>query len=144
MRRDRRRPGSSSARILTPIVVAVIAPTLPPRGRDQRIHQPGLRQTPWLFGIVTPDPPSANPAVYFRLHAGRLQAARRRARAGRASRPRDNPGVHIPWLMVTTTIVLFPGRVRHGRACPTAGGGRRAGAEPPRFNLSGGRPARCR
>ncbi len=89
--------------ILTPIVVAVIAPDLPP-GDATNASSGQVFDNTVLFGIVTPIAVAI--AVYF---AYTLVVFRRRGdepeQEGVAAR--DNPGVHIPWLMVTTTIVLF-------------------------------------
>lgn len=89
--------------ILTPIVVAVIAPTLPPGNATEASSNQVFDDTV-LFGIVTPIAVAI--AVYF---AYTLIVFRRRggepAEEGVATR--DNPGVHIPWLVVTIVIVLF-------------------------------------
>ena len=89
--------------ILTPVVVAVIAPTLPP-GNATSASSGQVFDNTLLFGIVTPIAVAI--AVYF---AYTLFVFRRRggepAEEGVATR--DNPGVHIPWLVVTTVIVLF-------------------------------------
>ena len=88
--------------ILTPIVVAVIAPNLPP-GDATNASSGQVFDNTVLFGIVTPVAVAI--AVYF---AYAMVVFRRRGpepQEGVATR--DNPGVHIPWLGVTSTIVLF-------------------------------------
>src|SRR5258706_15351826 len=89
--------------ILTPIVVAVIAPGLPP-GNATSASSGQVFDNTVLFGIVSPVAVAI--AVYFgyalivfRRHGGEP------SEEGVATR--DNPGVHIPWLVVTTLIVLF-------------------------------------
>jgi cytochrome c oxidase subunit 2 len=117
--------------ILTPIVVAVIAPTLPP-GDATNASTGQVFDNTVLFGIVTPIAVAI--AVYF---AYTLVVFRRRGdepgQEGVAAR--DNPGVHIPWLAVTTTIVLFLatfGTIELSDA--GAGGGQ---GPSPAFKLSG-------
>jgi cytochrome c oxidase subunit II len=117
--------------ILTPIVVAVIAPTLPPGNATEASSNQVFDDTV-LFGIVTPIAVAI--AVYF---AYTLIVFRRRggepAEEGVATR--DNPGVHIPWLVVTIVIVLFLaifGTVELTDA--GAGGGQ---GPSPAFKLSG-------
>jgi cytochrome c oxidase subunit 2 len=88
--------------ILTPIVVAVIAPTLPP-GNATNASSGQVFDNTVLFGIVTPIAVAI--AVYF---AYALVVFRRRgAEPQEGVATRDNPGVHIPWLATTTVIVLF-------------------------------------
>jgi cytochrome c oxidase subunit 2 len=89
--------------ILTPIVVAVIAPDLPPGNATSAASGQVFDDTV-LFGIVTPIAVAI--AVYFAyaLFVFRRQSGEA-AEEGEATR--DNPGVHIPWLVVTITIVLF-------------------------------------
>lgn len=88
--------------ILTPIVVAVIAPNLPP-GNATNASSGQVVDNTVLFGVVTPIAVAI--AVYFGYT---LIVFRRRAGdpAEEGEATRDNPGVHIPWLAVTTTIVL--------------------------------------
>jgi cytochrome c oxidase subunit 2 len=89
--------------ILTPIVIAVIAPSLPP-GNATNASSGQVFDNTVLLGIVTPIAVAI--AVYFgyTLFVFRRQP-REAAEEGEATR--DNPGVHIPWLVVTTLIVLF-------------------------------------
>jgi cytochrome c oxidase subunit II len=88
--------------ILTPIVVAVIAPTLPP-GEATSAAAGQLYDDTVLFGIVTPIAVAI--IVYF---AYTMLVFRRRGEpAEEGIATRDNPAVHIPWLVGTTIIVLF-------------------------------------
>jgi cytochrome c oxidase subunit 2 len=89
--------------ILTPIVVAVIAPDLPP-GNATNAASGQVFDDTVLLGIVTPIAVAI--AVYFAytLFVFRRQSDQP-AEEGEATR--DNPGVHIPWLVITTVIVLF-------------------------------------
>ncbi|MFN8164065.1 MAG: cytochrome c oxidase subunit II [Solirubrobacterales bacterium] len=89
--------------ILTPIVVAVIAPTLPP-GNATTASSSQVVDNTVLFGILTPIAVAI--VVYF---AYTLFVFRRRGgdpeEEGVATR--DNPAVHVPWLAGTIVIVLF-------------------------------------
>jgi len=116
--------------ILTPIVVAVIAPTLPPGdATDAAANQ--LFDDTVLLGIVTPIAVAI--AVFF---AYTMFVFRRRgdlAEEGVATR--DNPGVHIPWLVVTIVIVLFLATFGTAELADAGSGG---GQGPqPAFKLSG-------
>ncbi len=88
--------------IATPIVVAVIAPTLPPGDASSAASGQVFDNTV-LFGIVTPI--AATILVYF---AYTLVVFRRRAEGPQEGVAiRDDSRVHVPWLVVTTIIVLF-------------------------------------
>jgi cytochrome c oxidase subunit 2 len=88
--------------IATPIVVAVIAPTLPP-GKASNAASGQLFDNTVLFGIVTPI--AATLLVYF---AYTLVVFRRREGGPREGVAiSDDSRVHVPWLVVTTVIVLF-------------------------------------
>ncbi len=116
--------------ILTPIVVAVIAPTLPP-GDATSAAANQLYDDTVLLGIVTPIAVAI--IVYFGYTM--LVFRRRGELAEEGVATRDNPRVHIPWLVGTTVIVLFLatfGTVELADA--GAGGGQ--GPEPA-FKLSG-------
>jgi cytochrome c oxidase subunit 2 len=116
--------------ILTPIVVAVIAPTLPP-GDATSAAANQLTDDTVLLGIVTPIAVAI--IVYFAYTM--LVFRRRGESAEEGAATRDNPAVHIPWLVGTTVIVLFLatfGTVELADA--GAGGGQ--GPEPA-FKLSG-------
>lgn len=117
--------------ILTPIVVAVIAPTLPPGNATEASSNQVFDDTV-LLGIVTPIAVALG--VYF---AYTLIVFRRRdadpAEEGVATR--DNPSIHVPWLVGTIVIVLFLaifGTVELTDA--GAGGGQ---GPSPAFKLSG-------
>jgi cytochrome c oxidase subunit 2 len=111
--------------ILTPIVVVVIAPTLPP-GNATSASSGQVFDDTVLFGIVTPIAVAL--AVYF---AYTLIVFRRRdgepGEEGVATR--DNPVVHIPWVAVTTVIVLFLASFGTVELAD-AGGGGGEGPEP--------------
>jgi cytochrome c oxidase subunit 2 len=88
--------------IATPIVVAVIAPTLPP-GNASSASSGQLHDNTVLFGIVTPIAATlvvffAYTLVVFRRHGGGPQEGEATA---------DDPRVNGAWLLVTTVIVLF-------------------------------------
>jgi cytochrome c oxidase subunit II len=88
--------------IATPIVVAVIAPTLPP-GNSTNASSGQVFDNTVLFGIVTPI--AATILVYF---AYSLVAFRHREEApSEGVAIRGDSRVHVPWLVVTTIIVLF-------------------------------------
>ncbi|MBS1878963.1 MAG: cytochrome c oxidase subunit II [Actinobacteria bacterium] len=88
--------------ILTPIVVAVIAPTLPP-GDATSAADNQLSDDTLLLGIVTPI--AVAMIVYF---AYTMIVFRRRGEpTEEGPATRDNRAVHIPWLVGTTAIVLF-------------------------------------
>ena len=89
--------------ILTPIVVAVIAPTLPP-GNASSATAGQLFDNTVLFGIVTPIAVAI--AVVFFAYS-MVVFRRRGSEPQEGVATRDNPGVHIPWLVGTTVIVLF-------------------------------------
>jgi cytochrome c oxidase subunit 2 len=116
--------------ILTPIVVAVIAPTLPP-GEATNAAAGQVFDDTVLFGIVTPIAVAI--AVYF---AYTMLVFRRRGEpAEEGVATRDNQAVHIPWLVGTTVIVLF--LAAFGTVELTdAGAGGGEGPEPA-FKLSG-------
>ena len=88
--------------ILTPIVIAVIAPTLPP-GNATNASSGQVFDDTVLFGIVTPIAVAI--AVYFGYAMFVFRRRGPEPQEGEATR--DNPGVHIPWLVATTVIVLF-------------------------------------
>jgi cytochrome c oxidase subunit 2 len=116
--------------ILTPIVVAVIAPTLPP-GEGTSAAAGQLFDDTVLLGIVTPIAVAI--AVYF---AYTMVVFRRRGEpAEEGVATRDNPGVHIPWLIATTVIVLFLATFGTVELAD-AGSGGGEGPEPA-FKLSG-------
>jgi cytochrome c oxidase subunit II len=88
--------------IATPIVVAVIAPTLPP-GNATNASSSQVFDNTVLFGIVTPI--AATILVYF---AYTLVVFRRREEGPQEGVAiRGDSRVHVPWLVVTTIIVLF-------------------------------------
>ncbi|HEY0316995.1 MAG TPA: cytochrome c oxidase subunit II [Solirubrobacterales bacterium] len=88
--------------ILTPIVVVVIAPTLPP-GKATNASSSQVFDNTVLFGILTPIAVAI--AVYF---AYALVVFRHRgAEPEEGVATRDNPAVHVPWLATTSVIVLF-------------------------------------
>jgi cytochrome c oxidase subunit 2 len=88
--------------IATPIVVAVIAPTLPP-GNATNASSGQVLDNTVLFGILTPI--AATILVYF---AYTLVVFRRREEGPQEGVAiRDDSRVHVPWLVVTTIIVLF-------------------------------------
>ncbi|MBA3865048.1 MAG: cytochrome c oxidase subunit II [Solirubrobacterales bacterium] len=116
--------------ILTPIVVAVIAPTLPP-GDATSAAANQLFDDTLLLGIVTPIAVAI--IVYFAYAMIVFRRQGEPSEEGVATR--DNRAVHIPWLAGTTVIVLFLatfGTVELADA--GAGGGQ--GPEPA-FKLSG-------
>jgi cytochrome c oxidase subunit 2 len=116
--------------ILTPIVVAVIAPTLPP-GDATSAAENQLEDDTVLLGIVTPIAVAI--IVYFVYTM--IVFRRRGEPAEEGVATRDNPAVHVPWLAGTTVIVLFLatfGTVELADA--GAGGGQ--GPEPA-FKMSG-------
>jgi cytochrome c oxidase subunit II len=91
-----------SSAIATPIVVAVIAPTLPP-GKATSASSSQVFDNTVLLGIVTPI--AASILVYF---AYTLVVFRRREDGPEEGVAiRDDSRVHVPWLVVTTIIVLF-------------------------------------
>jgi cytochrome c oxidase subunit II len=88
--------------IVTPIVVAVIAPTLPP-GNGSTASSGQVFDNTVLLGIVTPIAVAI--IVYF---AYTLVVFRRRgAESQEGVAIRDDSRVHVPWLVVTTIIVVF-------------------------------------
>jgi cytochrome c oxidase subunit 2 len=88
--------------IATPIVVAVIAPNLPP-GDGTSASSGQVFDNTVLFGIVTPI--AATILVYF---AYTLVVFRRRDEGPQEGAAiRDDSRVHVPWLVVTTLIVFF-------------------------------------
>ncbi len=88
--------------IATPIVVAVIAPTLPP-GNGSGPAAGQVFDNTVLFGIVTPI--AVGIIVYF---AYTLVVFRRReAEPQEGVAIRDDSRVQVTWLVVTTIIVLF-------------------------------------
>jgi cytochrome c oxidase subunit II len=88
--------------IATPIVVAVIAPTLPPGDATDAASGQVFDNTV-LFGIVTPI--AATIIVYF---AYSLFVFRRHEEGPQEGVAIQGDGrVHLPWLVVTTIIVLF-------------------------------------
>lgn len=116
--------------ILTPIVVAVIAPTLPP-GDATSAAANQLFDDTVLLGIVTPIAVAI--AVYF---AYTMVVFRRRGEAAEEGvATRDNHGVHIPWLVGTTVIVLFLATFGTVELADAGSGGGQ-GPEPA-FKLSG-------
>ena len=88
--------------ILTPFVVAVIAPTLPP-GNATTASSNQVFDDTVLLGIVTPIAVAL--AVYFAYTL--IVFRRRQGDPAEGVSTRDNPGVHVPWLVVTIVIVLF-------------------------------------
>jgi cytochrome c oxidase subunit 2 len=94
--------------IATPIVVAVIAPTLPPyNGSSATSGQ--VHDNTVLFGIVTPI--AALMIVYFAYSLTVFRHKGGRLKEGVAPEEgvatRGDARVHAPWLIVTTIIVLF-------------------------------------
>jgi cytochrome c oxidase subunit 2 len=88
--------------IATPIVVAVIAPTLPP-GKATSSASSQVTDNTVLFGIVTPI--AATIVVYF---AYSLFVFRRREEGPQEGiAVRGDSRVQFWWLVVTSTIVLF-------------------------------------
>ncbi len=88
--------------IATPIVVAVIAPTLPP-GTGSTAAAGQTHDNTVLLGIVTPI--AAAIIAYF---AYSLVVFRRRGgEGGEGVAIRDDSRVHVSWLVVTTIIVAF-------------------------------------
>ena len=88
--------------IATPIVVAVIAPTLPP-GNASSASAGQLYDNTVLFGVVTPI--AASLVVFF---AYSLVVFRRRGGGPQEGEATANdPRVNSVWLTVTTIIVLF-------------------------------------
>jgi cytochrome c oxidase subunit II len=88
--------------IATPIVVAVIAPTLPP-GKATSSASGQVTDNTVLFGIVTPI--AATIVVYF---AYSLFVFRRREEGPQEGVAiQGDSRVQLWWLVVTTTIVLF-------------------------------------
>jgi cytochrome c oxidase subunit 2 len=88
--------------IATPIVVAVIAPTLPP-GKATSSASSQVTDNTVLFGIVTPI--AATIVVYF---AYSLFVFRRREDGPQEGAAiQGDPRVQLWWLVVTSTIVLF-------------------------------------
>jgi cytochrome c oxidase subunit 2 len=117
--------------ILTPIVIAVIAPTLPPGNATEASSSQVFDDTV-LLGIVTPIAIAI--AVYF---AYALIVFRRKG--GEATEEgdatRDNPGIHVPWLAGTIVIVLFLATFGTVELTDAGAGG---GQGPsPAFKLSG-------
>jgi cytochrome c oxidase subunit 2 len=116
--------------ILTPIVVALIAPTLPP-GEATNAAAGQVFDDTVLLGIVTPITVAIG--VYFTYTM--LVFRRRGEPAEEGVAIRDNHAVHIPWLVGTTVIVLF--LAAFGTIELTdAGAGGGEGPEPA-FKLSG-------
>ena len=88
--------------IATPIVVAVIAPNLPP-GDASNASSGQVFDNTVLFAIVTPI--AATILVFF---AYTLVVFRRREEGPQEGVAiRDDSRVYVPWLAVTTLIVLF-------------------------------------
>jgi cytochrome c oxidase subunit 2 len=88
--------------IVTPIVVALIAPTLPP-GDGTSASSSQVFDNTVLLGVVTPI--AATILVYF---AYTLVVFRRREEGPQEGVAiRDDSRVHVPWLVVTTIIVMF-------------------------------------
>ncbi len=88
--------------IATPIVVAVIAPNLPP-GNGSSASSGQVYDDTVLLGIVTPI--AVTILVYF---AYTLVVFRHRAGGHEEGVAiRDDNRVHVPWLVGTTLIVLF-------------------------------------
>ena len=88
--------------IATPIVVAVIAPTLPP-GKATDASSGQVYDNTVLFGILTPI--AATIVVYF---AYTLFVFRRREEGPQEGVAiHGDSRVHLPWLAMTTIIVLF-------------------------------------
>jgi cytochrome c oxidase subunit II len=88
--------------IATPIVVAVIAPTLPP-GNATDASSGQVYDNTVLLGIVTPI--AASILVFF---AYALTVFRRREEGPQEGVAiRGDSRVHVPWLVVTTIVVLF-------------------------------------
>ncbi len=88
--------------IATPIVVAVIAPTLPP-GKATSASSSQVFDNTVLLGIVTPI--AATILVYFAYTLIVFRRQEGGPQEGVAIR--DDGRVHVPWLVVTTIIVLF-------------------------------------
>jgi cytochrome c oxidase subunit 2 len=88
--------------IATPIVVAVIAPTLPP-GNATSASRGQVFDDTVLLAIVTPIA-----ATIFAYFAYTLIVFRhRKGGPVEGVAVRDDKRVHVPWLVVTTIIVLF-------------------------------------
>jgi cytochrome c oxidase subunit 2 len=88
--------------IATPIVVAVIAPTLPP-GNATNASSGQVTDNTVLFGIVTPI--AATIVVYFAYSLFVFRRREEGAQEGVAVR--GDSRVQFWWLVVTSTIVLF-------------------------------------
>jgi cytochrome c oxidase subunit 2 len=90
------------AAIATPIVVAAIAPRLPPyNGSSASSGQ--VHDNTVLLGIVTPI--AALLIVYFAYVL--IVFRRRGSEPAEGLADRGDPRVHIPWLAITTLIVIF-------------------------------------
>ncbi|HJX32920.1 MAG TPA: cytochrome c oxidase subunit II [Solirubrobacterales bacterium] len=88
--------------IATPIVVAVIAPTLPP-GNGTSASSGQVFDNTVLLGVVTPI--AALMVVYF---AYSLVVFRRREEGPQEGVAiHGDSRVHVPWLVLTTIVVLF-------------------------------------
>lgn len=88
--------------IATPVVVVVIAPELPPyNGSSASSSQ--VRDNTVLLGVVTPI--AALMIVYFAYAL--IIFRRRESQPAEGLADRGDPRVHVPWLAVTTLIVLF-------------------------------------
>lgn len=88
--------------IATPIVVAVIAPTLPP-GSGTSASSGQVFDNTVLLGVVTPI--AALMVVYF---AYSLVVFRRREEGPQEGVAiHGDSRVHVPWLVLTTIVVLF-------------------------------------
>jgi cytochrome c oxidase subunit 2 len=88
--------------IATPIVVAVIAPTLPP-GDATNASSGEVFDNTVLLGIVTPI--AATILVFFAYTLVVFRHREDGPQEGVAIR--GDSRVHVPWLVVTTVIVLF-------------------------------------
>ena len=88
--------------IATPIVVAVIAPTLPP-GDATNASSGEVFDNTVLLGIVTPI--AATIIVFFAYTLVVFRHREDGPQEGVAIR--GDSRVHVPWLVVTTVIVLF-------------------------------------
>jgi cytochrome c oxidase subunit 2 len=88
--------------IATPIVVAVIAPTLPP-GDATNASSGQVFDNTVLFGIVTPI--AATIIVFFAYTLVVFRHREDGPQEGVAIR--GDSRVHVPWLVVTTVVVLF-------------------------------------